>query len=214
MSRLGWGRLVLGCLVVAGCASTLPIKDVETKSRYRVRGAVVAGPNAAPVRGATLTLGRRTVETGEDGTFDLPRGGCQLWVEREGFVSQEFAVCEGNGWVTWVWCQLEPVTAAERPKLAKSRRVRLHGEVRDWQTGDPVPYANVKIVGTSIGVITDAAGSFEIVAYLADRECRLRALHVSYAEVQGTIPLDGDEVRGEIRPLARPYRGGYIALAE
>ena len=66
------------------------------------------------------------------------------------------------------------------------------GVVRDAETGDPLPGANVALEGTSLGASTDGAGRFEIAGVPAGRY-RLRASFVGY----GAETVDVEVASGE-----------------
>ena len=71
------------------------------------------------------------------------------------------------------------------------------GTVRD-AAGDPVPSANVTVLGTALGTPTDASGRFEIAGLDADT-VQVRVTRVGYAARTETVSLrDGETVRLDV----------------
>ncbi|MGZ8377151.1 MAG: SusC/RagA family TonB-linked outer membrane protein [Gemmatirosa sp.] len=66
------------------------------------------------------------------------------------------------------------------------------GRVTDAATGRPIPSAQVQIVGTSLGALTNDQGTYTIRAVPA-RTVTVRALRVGYAERSGSVAVTGGQ---------------------
>ncbi len=49
-------------------------------------------------------------------------------------------------------------------KAQETSRIKIKGTVTDASTGEPVPFANLGVVGTLAGVASDMDGAFELPA--------------------------------------------------
>lgn len=47
-------------------------------------------------------------------------------------------------------------------KAQETSRIKIKGTVTDASTGEPVPFANLGVVGTLAGVASDMDGAFEL----------------------------------------------------
>ena len=122
-----------------------------------------------------------------------------------------------------LWAQVSQVPGGRR---------NISGSVRDAESGEALPYANVIVVGTNFGAATNQNGYFVIVNAPADT-CTLRVLYVGYAprdikydnrqpgreslEIRisrQTIELEGIEVRTEAPPMLEVSdEPGQVALS-
>ncbi|MDF1501973.1 SusC/RagA family TonB-linked outer membrane protein [Roseisolibacter sp. H3M3-2] len=66
------------------------------------------------------------------------------------------------------------------------------GRVTDAATGRPIPSAQVQVVGTSLGALTNEQGQYTIRAVPA-RSVTVRALRVGYAERSGTVAVTANQ---------------------
>ena len=95
-------------------------------------------------------------------------------------------------------CCMAGSLSGQLPVAARSGRPETNnvmGYVRDSETNEALPYANVLISGTNYGAATNADGYFVIVNAPADT-CRLKVLYVGYNSQE--IALDNT------RPLMKP----------
>jgi len=68
-----------------------------------------------------------------------------------------------------------------------TQQMTVSGKVTDSQTGDAMPGVNILVVGTSIGVITDASGRYSVT--VTNRNATLRFSFIGY--VTQEVPLNG-----------------------
>ncbi|MGE5314269.1 MAG: TonB-dependent receptor [Acidobacteriota bacterium] len=73
---------------------------------------------------------------------------------------------------------------------AKTESVTLSGEVRDYSTNEPLPFATIVIEGTALGASSDAAGRFSIA--LPPGPCLVRCAFVGYKTEELPIELSSD----------------------
>jgi TonB-linked SusC/RagA family outer membrane protein len=66
-------------------------------------------------------------------------------------------------------------------RIADAQSGRVEGRVTDASTGQPVPAAQVAVIGTTLGRLTDAEGRYAI-AGVSPGAIQLRVLRVGYAE--------------------------------
>ena len=85
------------------------------------------------------------------------------------------------------------VEVTESPEITKAYNIM--GYVRDAETNEALPFANVVILGTRFGAATNSSGYFVIVNAPADT-CRLRVMYVGYAPQEIVV--------NNTRPLSRP----------
>ncbi|MFH1069921.1 MAG: TonB-dependent receptor [Candidatus Glassbacteria bacterium] len=122
--------------------------------------------------------------------------------------------------------------AQTEPVSGRSSRQNISGHVRDAESGEALPYANVIVVGTNFGAATNQNGYFVIVYAPADT-CTLRVLYVGYAareirydnrrpsreplEIRisrQTIELEGIQVETEAPPMLEVSdEPGQVALS-
>ncbi|MER6944316.1 S8 family serine peptidase [Nonomuraea sp. NPDC000554] len=155
-------------------------------------GTVTAG--GAPLSGATVTISgplTRTVVTGQDGTYAVPRllpGDYQVSAEKFGYDS-------GTATAT--------VTADQRATADVSLTQRASGAVSGTVTtaGTPEPNATVEAVGTPVRAVTDAAGQYRLT--LPNGTYQFKVTPVSRCSSGATVPVTvaGDLVKDVELPL-------------
>jgi TonB-linked SusC/RagA family outer membrane protein len=77
--------------------------------------------------------------------------------------------------------------------LAAQERTTVTGVVRG-PGGDPVASAQVSVVGTNTGALTDASGAYRMVVTGSGRAVTLRAAKIGHASSQATVTLNGASV--------------------
>ena len=82
-------------------------------------------------------------------------------------------------------------------------QAQFHGKVIDAGTGEPVPFAIVKYVGTSIGQQADLDGNFQVGIYKEHNKLEVSSLgyksvivtvNASQKEIHSTIKLYSDDI--------------------
>lgn len=73
---------------------------------------------------------------------------------------------------------------------------QFYGQVLDAATGEPIPFATVKYIGTSEGRSTDLDGNF--VLPILDNYDKFEITFLGYKNVTVTVPRGRQEVRGQI----------------
>ncbi|HUU27165.1 MAG TPA: TonB-dependent receptor [archaeon] len=89
---------------------------------------------------------------------------------------------------------LAQVTSIEKPNKAAKN---INGYVRDAETNEALPFANVIIKGTNFGAATNSAGYFVVVNAPAD-SLTLRVMYVGYAPQEIVV----DNIKGVDKPLS------------
>jgi len=88
----------------------------------------------------------------------------------------------------------------------------LHGAVLDDATGEPIPGANVLVVGTSIGTSTDRDGQFTL-ADVPDGLQEIRVSSVGYTPQTLVVDVrDGADVRHEFRMSAADVAADEVVV--
>jgi TonB-linked SusC/RagA family outer membrane protein len=77
--------------------------------------------------------------------------------------------------------------------LSAQERTTVSGVVRG-PDGDPVASAQVSVVGTNTGALTDASGAYRMVVTGSGRAVTLRAAKIGHASQQATVTLNGASV--------------------
>jgi TonB-linked SusC/RagA family outer membrane protein len=80
------------------------------------------------------------------------------------------------------------VLALLAARAADAQTARLEGRVTDASNGQPVPAAQVAIIGTTLGRLTDAEGRYSIVG-LSPGTFQVRVLRVGYAELKQGVAV-------------------------
>ncbi|MFG1686047.1 S8 family serine peptidase [Nonomuraea sp. NPDC049269] len=181
-----------------------------------LKGTVTAG--GSPVSGATVTLSgplSRTVVTGTDGTYAIPRllpGDYQIGAEKFGYD-------KGTATAT--------ITADQSTTADVAMTLRAAGVVTGTVTtaGTPEPGAKIEAVGTPVSAVTDAAGRYRF--SLPNGTYDLKLTPVSRCSSGATasvtvagdvtkdieLPLRGDNFGYTCRSAAEPYVAGTNKLA-
>ncbi len=83
-----------------------------------------------------------------------------------------------------------------------SHAAQLRGNVVAEDSGDPLPYANVVVLGTGYGAVTRSDGSFEV--QLPAGRYEVRATYISYAAATQTVQVGdaGARLRFKLKPQA------------
>ncbi len=89
---------------------------------------------------------------------------------------------------------------------------RMEGRVRDSQTGEPLPGANVQLVKTSLGASTDAEGRFTI-RDIPPGSYTLRATYVGYRQKEVTVRVnEGETVKQDLKLLSVGVEGEEVVV--
>ncbi|HUI09682.1 MAG TPA: carboxypeptidase-like regulatory domain-containing protein, partial [Bacteroidota bacterium] len=97
-------------------------------------------------------------------------------------------------------CVAVPVAAVAAPA-----GVNIEGTVKDAQTGDPLPGANVVLAGTSLGASADINGSY-IIRNVPPGSYTIKVTYVGYKTV--TAPLQV----AETSPVTRNFKLEAVSL--
>ncbi|MBT2229424.1 S8 family serine peptidase [Nonomuraea sp. NEAU-A123] len=181
-----------------------------------LKGTVTAG--GSPVSGATVNLSgplSRTVITGSDGTYAIPRllpGDYQIAAEKFGYD-------KGTATAT--------ITAEQSTTADVAMTLQAAGVVTGTVStaGTPEPGAKIEAVGTPVSAVTDAAGRYRL--SLPNGTYDLKITPVSRCSSGATasvtvagdvtkdieLPLRGDNFGYTCRSAAEPYVAGTEKLA-
>ncbi len=97
------------------------------------------------------------------------------------------------------------IEAASRHPAQTAQAVLFHGTVTARSSGAPLRGAQVSLVGTNVGALTDAGGSYRLEAEVArGSEVTLRFRLLGYRAETRSVLVEGDSVRVDIqlRPVA------------
>ena len=75
-------------------------------------------------------------------------------------------------------------------------KAQFYGQVIDAATGEPIPYAAIKYIGTSEGRSSDLDGNF--VMPILDNYNKFEITYLGYKPVTVTVPRGRQEIRGQI----------------
>ncbi|MBX2822133.1 MAG: carboxypeptidase-like regulatory domain-containing protein, partial [Rhodothermaceae bacterium] len=78
------------------------------------------------------------------------------------------------------------------PSILWAQTGSLEGRITDGQTGDPLPGASIRIVGTAIGTATDIEGFYRITG-IGVGERQLQVSYVGYQAMQATVTITGSQ---------------------
>ncbi len=81
---------------------------------------------------------------------------------------------------------------AVRPMMAQEPG-SVKGRIFDKETGDPLPYANIIVVGTAIGTVSDLDGKFALNTVPSGAQT-LRVAYVGYATVTRNVTVSANDV--------------------
>ena len=73
---------------------------------------------------------------------------------------------------------------------------QFYGQVLDASTGEPIPFAAIKYIGTSEGRSSDIDGNFELP--ILDNYSKFEITFLGYKPVTVTVPRGRQEIRGQI----------------
>ncbi|MFC4116127.1 S8 family serine peptidase [Nonomuraea zeae] len=155
-------------------------------------GTVTAG--GAPVPGVTITLTgplSRTVTTGQDGTYAVPRllpGDYELSAAKFGY---ERATATAT-------ITAEQSTTADVPMTKLATGV-VSGTVTT--AGTPEPGATVAAAGTPVSGVTDAAGRYSLTLPHGDYELRITPVSRCSSAATAAVTVAGDLVKDVELPL-------------
>ncbi|WP_219471550.1 S8 family serine peptidase [Nonomuraea rhizosphaerae] len=213
------------------CGGTATDNNIWGEGRLDAYAAVQAAPHdelgglngtvtaaGSPVPGATITITgplSRTVITGADGTYAVPRllpGDYQVTAEKFGY---------DNGTAT------ATVTANQSTTADVTMTQKSSGVVSGTVTtaGTPEPGAKIEAVGTPLSTVTDASGRYRLT--LPDGTYSLKVTPTSRCSTAATapvtvagdvtkdveLPLRGDNFGYTCRSGADPYVAGTEKLA-
>lgn len=90
------------------------------------------------------------------------------------------------------------ITKSDIPHVkAPPPTIKICGEVSDLSSGQPLPYANILLVGTGIGTSTDDDGKFEL-EIIKDRAQKIQVSYIGYIskslEIADFVDLDCQKV--------------------
>ena len=96
--------------------------------------------------------------------------------------------------------------------LYAQQSVGISGIVKDSQTGEGLPGANIHLVGTGMGATTDIDGKYMVRSVPAGAYT-LRATYVGYAEKQASISVrEGQTVKQDFRLVAVGVEGEEVLV--
>lgn len=94
--------------------------------------------------------------------------------------------------------------------VAASVKAQFHGTVIDASTGEPIPFAAVKYVGTSIGQSTDLDGKFTVPFY--DNYNKLEITYLGYKPVIVTVNKSKTEINSTIKMYSDDILLGEVVV--
>jgi TonB-linked SusC/RagA family outer membrane protein len=95
------------------------------------------------------------------------------------------------------------------PALAEAQQGTITGRVVDGRTGAPVPSAQIQVVGTQLGTLSDREGNFRIANVSAGAQ-QVRALFIGYR----SSTLDVQVVAGQVAVVNFTLSESAVALDE
>ena len=96
------------------------------------------------------------------------------------------------------------------PQLAAAQAIEITGTVRDGQR-QPVPFASVGVVGTTLGATADASGRFELRGVPAGPQ-RLRASAVGFAPAERRVTATAEPLTVDFALAAAPADLGEVVV--
>jgi len=88
----------------------------------------------------------------------------------------------------------------------------IKGQVRDKESGSPLPGANVLILGTSLGSSTDLDGEFYLYNVPAGN-ITLRISYIGYATItQNVTVVEGEQTKAELRLTPQALEGETVVI--
>jgi hypothetical protein len=132
--------------------------EAQTGTTGALTGKIVAGTTANPVAGVIITIdGTTAVSSDAQGIFsmsDIAQGSHQLTIIATGYISLSYSVIISGGGTTDMGIIMLTVSA--------SGTTTITGKVTDASTGNPIAFADVSVVGTSLTTKTAIDGSYSI----------------------------------------------------
>ncbi|SPL87421.1 Copper binding protein, plastocyanin/azurin family [[Actinomadura] parvosata subsp. kistnae] len=213
------------------CGGTAADNNVWGEGRLDTYAAVLAAPDeglgdlsgtvtagGAPLSGVTVTVSgpmTRTIVTGADGTYAIPR----LLAGSYEVAAEKFGYARATTTVT--------ITAGQAATADVPLTVLPTGVVSGTVTtaGTPEPGTTVAAAGTPVSAVTDASGRYSMTLPHGSYELRLtpssRCSSAATAEVTVAgdvvkdveLPLRGDNFGYTCRSGAQPYQAGSEKLA-
>jgi TonB-dependent receptor len=109
-------------------------------------------------------------------------------------------------------CALLVLGALLSPMAYAASNASIEGVVRDSQTGEPLPGANIVIVRTSLGASTDVEGRF-IIRNVPTGAYTIRAAYVGYQQKTVTVQVkDGETLRQDFKLAAVGVEGQEVVI--
>ncbi|MGN9844077.1 S8 family serine peptidase [Nonomuraea sp. H19] len=179
-----WGE---GRLDAYAAVSAAPAADLGD-----LRGTVTA--SGAPLSGVTVTVSgpmSRTVTTGEDGTYALPRllaGDYQITAEKFGYDKATVTAT-----ITAGQAATADVTMNRLPNGVVSGTVAT--------AGTPEPGATVQVAGTPVSAVTDAAGRYSLTLPHGTYELKVTPVSRCASGATAAVTVAGDVVKDVELPL-------------
>ncbi len=89
---------------------------------------------------------------------------------------------------------------------------RISGYLRDHQTSEPIAYANVVLVGTSIGAASDVHGYY-VIPRVPGGEYQLKAMMMGYKPVIRPVKVDpGSDIRMDLELKVNVLKGEVVEV--
>ncbi|MCF7740471.1 MAG: carboxypeptidase-like regulatory domain-containing protein, partial [Candidatus Marinimicrobia bacterium] len=93
-----------------------------------------------------------------------------------------------------------------------SKNAIIRGKIIDSKKGEPIPYANVVIVGTSMGSSTDLEGRY-VIRNIPSGHYVLKATYIGYEAEKDSIQLDeGEELRFDLQMKPVTIKGEEVVV--
>ncbi len=122
-----------------------------------------------------------------------------------------FAIIDHRSNVGVVFAVIALILLSIQPLLAQGSGV-IKGRIFDRETGDPLPYANVVVVGTSIGSVSDLEGRFTLNVVPSGTQT-LRVAYVGYGTVTRNVNvLVNDVLQVEFRLAPEAIMGETVTV--
>jgi len=105
------------------------------------------------------------------------------------------------------------LTSSISPRdLFSATAAQIEGIVKDSQTGDPLPGANVVLAGTSMGTSTDIKGTY-VIRNVPPGSYTIRATYIGYQTMTGSLQvLEGASVKQDFKLVAVAIEGETVVV--
>jgi len=114
----------------------------------------------------------------------------------------------------FLWMSLhaqEPGDAAMQKKQS-GRTTNINGFIKDKETGEPLPYANVYLKNTQFGAASDVHGYY-VITGIPDGEYTIVVSMIGYEQVEKTIHVrPGAETRFDFEVLPKAIEAGEVVV--